>query len=97
MEGPREVDVDVFQCPEEVMESMEDLQYKIEELQVYCEEFAKKNQELQHNILMKEREYKQAVRKLNEDMAKLRSVKVHIARENVMKGKFLCRGLKFGT
>ena len=86
MEEPREIDIDTFQCPEELLESIEDLQYKVEELQVYCQESEKKNAELQQLLIEKERDCKKRLNVSSEELSKLRETKVRIVKENVMKG-----------
>ena len=87
MDEPREIDIDMFGCPQQLLESVEDLQYKVEELQSFCDDCEKQNQQLQQRLIDKEKEYSKSVRLLNEELASLRHTKVRIARENIMKGK----------
>jgi len=45
MGQPREVDIDILNCPHELLELIEDLQYTVEELQDCCGEKEKQNHE----------------------------------------------------
>lgn len=87
MDQPREIDMDAVDCSAVLLESIEDLQYKMEELQCFCDDRERKNQELQQRLIDKEREYRKNMRLLNEELTSVRQTKIRIARENVMKGK----------
>ena len=89
MGQPREVDIDMFHCPQELLESFEDLQYTVAELQSFYGDCEQRNQHLQQQLLDKEREFNRRIQELNEELSTLRNTKVRIARENIMKGKVL--------
>ncbi len=89
MEEPRSISLEMLQSSEDVMESLEELQYKVEELQVFCEACSKKNEELRKLQIDKEKEHKQEIKKLNEEMRILRDMKMQLLRENIMKGSFM--------
>ena len=78
----------MFQCPEDVYQSVEELQYRLEELRRFCDDCTKRNQELQKVQIDKEKECQKAIKNLTEEIAKLRDMKMHILRENIMKGVF---------
>ena len=86
MGQPCEVDIDILSCPHELLESIEDLQYTVEELQDCCGEKEKQNHELQQQLIKKEKEYNRKTQLLNEEISALRHTKVRIAKENIMKG-----------
>ena len=86
MGQPLEVDIDILNCPHELLESIEDLQYTVEELQHCCGEKEKQNHELQQKLIKKEKEYNRKTQLLNDEISALRHTKVRIAKENIMKG-----------
>ena len=61
MGQPREVDIDILNCPHELLESFEDLQYTVEELQDCYGEQEKQNQELQQQVMKKEKEFNRKI------------------------------------
>eukprot|EP00794_Sanderia_malayensis_P012131 gene12131-13384_t len=85
MEEPRELPLEMFQCSDEVLDSLEELQYKVEELQLFCEGCAANDEEMQRRQIDVEREHKKQVKDLNEELSNLRKTKLHILRENIMK------------
>ena len=78
---------DMFDCPQELLESVEVLQYTVEEIQSSYADCEMRNQQLQQQLIEKEKAFDKRIRALNEELSTLRHTKVRIARENIMKGK----------
>ena len=87
---PREYDIDMFgafACPDEVFESLEELQYKLEELQCTCDDYAKKNNQWQQIVIDKEKEHNDIVNQLKEEIDKLKKENLRISKERIFRGK----------
>ena len=63
---------------EEIIESLENLRTKIEQLQLHCEKLTQNKLQLEQNLINKEEEHQTAISKLQEEVTFLRKVNLQL-------------------